>query len=831
MRKISLRCNRLGGLVLALAVLLSGCATSFSPRPVAEVPFKARAQTQVQDGLTVTVAVPTAEEAEAIYGVDLADKGMQAVWIQVKNEEDFPYWFLPSGLDPTYYSASEVAYAFRSSAGESQAVLDHFESLQFKNPIHPGATASGFLVVHRDEGYKALDIDLISREKARSFTYIVSDPTFKGDYTLVDFATLYDSGEIVEIEEEEVLRRELEKLPCCTANKDGTGYGDPLNLVFVGNDEDIFPAHIRRGWHGTEILWSKAAWRTFKSFLAGGRYRYSPVSPLYVYGRRQDLAAQKARGNIHQRNHLRMWLSPLRFRGRQVWVGQISRDIGVKFTLKSPTISTHVIDPDVDEARRYLLEDLAYSQALARIGFVKGVGEAGREAPRFNLVGDPYFTDGLRAVMFFEPRPRTLGELDLIRYWEMPLTERTDSEKGVFDASRRPDFDDTALRNRATTVAEEDIRVSGTVPGKEESRTIFGIDLEKKGIQPLWLEIGNDTDRRILFLPTGVDPEYFSPLEVSFGYHSWFSGDANAQLDEHIQSLSFRNIIDPRSKESGFVFTNRDEASKFVTVDLVGREWTRSLTMIVPTPDHKFAEDRFRRISQMVAGSGVVETDDESHLRELLEQLPCCVSSEDGAQGEPLNVVLVGQLPDLAPAFLRRNYRFTPTDPRDLFQRPQDVSVSKRERWVPAQPHLFRAWLTTIRFRGRPVWIGQVSTPQGGRFARAADDGAPPPVDPDVDEARNDLVQDLIYSQHVAKIGFVQGVGRVMASNPRTAPGGGTYHTDGLRAVLFFEQRPFHLAEIGFLAWERLADHYRQQLGSGESKTDPWAGNQIYVSE
>ena len=430
-----MRANPLFGLCLAFAVVASGCATSFSPRPVAEVPFKARAQTQVQDGLTVTVAVPTAEEAEAIYGVDLADKGLQAVWVQVRNEEDLPYWFLTSGLDPSYYSASEAAYAFRSAGGDGQAVLDHFESLQFKNPVYPGATASGFLVVHRDEGYKAVDIDLISREKARSFTYMILDPTFKGDYTLVNFDALYGNGESVEIQEEEALRRELEKLPCCTANKGGTGYGDPLNLVFVGNNEDIFPAYARRGWHGTEIIWRKAAWRTVKSFLVGGRYRYSPVSPLYVYGRRQDLAAQKARGNIHQRNHLRMWLSPLRFRGKRVWVGQISRDIGVKFTTKTPILTTHVIDPYVDEARRYLLEDLAYSQALARVGFVKGVGEATRESPRFNLGDDPYFTDGLRVVMFFEPRPRTLADIDLVD-WEPPPRPLTSLNREVSDARR-----------------------------------------------------------------------------------------------------------------------------------------------------------------------------------------------------------------------------------------------------------------------------------------------------------------------------------------------------------------------------------------------------------
>jgi hypothetical protein len=431
-----MRCRGVLILCFAVAMVLSGCATSFSPRPVAEVPFKKRAQTQTRDGLTVTVAVPTADEAEAIYGVDLADKDMQAVWLQVKNEENVPYWFLPSGLDPAYYSLSEVAYAFRPPGEKDRAVVEHFASLQFQNPVYPGATASGFLVVHRDEAFKAVDIDLVSREKARSFTYIVSDPTFKGDYTLVDFHTLYDSAQIVEIEKEEALRNELEKLPCCTADKEGTGQGDPLNLVLVGDKEDIFPAFIRRGWHATEIIWWKAGWRTVKSFLVGGRYRYSPVSPLYVYGRRQDLSAQKARGNIHQRNHLRLWLSPLRFRGKTVWVGQISRDIGVKFTLKTPTLTTHVIDPDVDEARRYLAEDLAYSQALARIAYVKGVGAAGEKHPRFNLGGDPYFTDGFRLVMFFEPRPRTLGEIDPIGDWEVPPRPGTGSKKGMSDASR-----------------------------------------------------------------------------------------------------------------------------------------------------------------------------------------------------------------------------------------------------------------------------------------------------------------------------------------------------------------------------------------------------------
>jgi hypothetical protein len=424
-------------LYLVIPLMVSGCAATFSPTPIDEVPFKSRAQIQTKGGLTVTAAVPTSEEANAIYGVDLASKEIQPVWIEVKNAEETPFWLLPSGLDPAYFSAAEAAYAFSSSraADDGGAISEHFKKLQFKNPIYPGATASGFLIVNRDEGYKALDIDLISREDAQSFTYIIEDPSFKGDYTLVDFDTLYPSEEITNFQHEHALRQALEQLPCCTTNEDGAEQGDPLNLVLIGEAEDIFPAFIRRQWHGTEIIWSDSLWRTVTSFVQGSRYRYSPISPLYVFGRRQDLAAQKARGTIHERNHLRLWLTPFKLKGKSIWIGQISRDIGVKFTLKSPTISTHVIDPDVDEARRYLIEDLAYSQALAKFGYVKGIGVVSENTPRMNLVGDPWFTDGLRAVMLFEPRPRALSDLEFLS-WEIPPPVGASASQGLSDASR-----------------------------------------------------------------------------------------------------------------------------------------------------------------------------------------------------------------------------------------------------------------------------------------------------------------------------------------------------------------------------------------------------------
>jgi hypothetical protein len=402
-----------------LLMVMQACATA-KPLPVDPLAYRNRTESSVNEDVTVTVAVPTISEAQAIYSVELSSKHIQPVWVEVKNDSADTYWFLPLGLDPEYFSPSEAAFAFHTDSDETNRQLDEkFQKLQIQNPVRPRSTEAGFVLVNLDEGYKAIDIDLISREAVKSFSFIMSDPEFRADFKLVDFETLYAADDIISIEDEKELRRVFEELPCCTTNADGDEYGDPLNLVLIGETNDIVPALVRRNWHATEIIWSQSILRTIKSFLKGERYRYSPISPLYVFGRPQDIGWQKARGTIHERNHMRFWLSPVRFRGKKVFVGQISRDIGVKLTLKSPTITTHVIDPDVDEARRYFVEDLAYSQALAIIGYVKGVGIVNKNAPRMNLVGDPFYTDGFRAVLFFEPRPYTLSDIEMFE-WEIP---------------------------------------------------------------------------------------------------------------------------------------------------------------------------------------------------------------------------------------------------------------------------------------------------------------------------------------------------------------------------------------------------------------------------
>ena len=82
-----------------------------------------------------------------------------------------------------------------------------------------------------------------------------------------------------------------------------------------------------------------------------------------------------------------------------MWVGQVSRDIGVRFTTRAWNLTTHRIDPDVDESRDYVIEDRMLSGRAAAAGYVAGVGGSTRDQPHRNLTGDPYFTDGKRAVI------------------------------------------------------------------------------------------------------------------------------------------------------------------------------------------------------------------------------------------------------------------------------------------------------------------------------------------------------------------------------------------------------------------------------------------------
>jgi hypothetical protein len=367
----------------------------------------------------VTVAVPSAEESEQIFGFPLAGKNIQPVWLEVENNSDSVFFLYHIAMDPDIYSSGEVAWKFQSSlyTKDSQKnIYNLFRDNEIDWFFKPGTRTSGFVYTNLKMGTKAVLVKLFAEKNVKEIAFFVEVPGLKADHHQLDPYKLYAEKDMIDLDEDG-LRQALEDLPCCVTNKDGSGKSDPLNIIVIGPEEEIWPAFIAREWDEAEVIYGASLGRTIASSVFGRRYRYSPMSALFFYGRPQDIGLQKARQTVDERNHLRLWLSPMRYQGMPVYIGQISRDIGVKLTTKSPTLTTHEIDPDVDEARDYLIQDLLESQKLAKLGFVEGVGQAEPENPRYNLTDSPYWTDGLRVVFVMTENQTPIDELEFFD-WE-----------------------------------------------------------------------------------------------------------------------------------------------------------------------------------------------------------------------------------------------------------------------------------------------------------------------------------------------------------------------------------------------------------------------------
>ena len=396
--------------------------TSYHPDPQHR-PFLKRLERQHAEGLSVSVAVLSDRESVNFFGVRLARRGVQPVWIEIDNQSGVGQRLDFYTVDPRYYTALEAASLNHFSVGKrflsfgilgwlflfllpllpskiisarraNRRMSALFKQHAFRGSvIPPGTKRAGVLFTSLDEGLKTMVLRLVSDHDAVRFNFSIEVPGL----VLRPIEKPDGLGDQREVSMEALLRWSTEQ-PRCTTGKRGGREGDPLNLVVVGSRDLVRQAFGAR-WDDAEAINWATSLKTAKAFLLDSTYRYSPVSPLYVDGRIQDLALQRARASINERVHLRLWRTSLNLQGNAVWIGQVSRDIGVRFTWKTWNLTTHRIDPDVDESRNYVVDALTDGGRLSKLAFVPGCGSTGAENPRRNLTGDPYFTDGNRAFL------------------------------------------------------------------------------------------------------------------------------------------------------------------------------------------------------------------------------------------------------------------------------------------------------------------------------------------------------------------------------------------------------------------------------------------------
>jgi hypothetical protein len=447
--------------VAVLMLSLAGCATgSFAPERLVTPDELRDVKSETIGDVSVSVSMLTDEQAWQHFGVDLGEHGLQALWMSVRNGSDRRLWFIRNMLDPDFYSAEEAALLVQGDVPKDarQQLHQLFRDESIRAQLAPRTVSEGFVFLPRVEGGRYVDIRLHgdayleeaetrgavaggmapqpSRPRELRFDFALPLPDGDFDYERLDTSRIFGGQPLPNLALDE-LRSTLEQLPCCATDADGLREGDPLNVVIVGESADVLNSLSRSGWSFTHRIDLRSIRREVGAAIAGSSYPVAPVSSLYVFGRRQDVALQRARHSIAQRNHMRLWLAPYRFESRPVWIGQVSRDIGVKVTPKSPTLTTHIIDPEVDTTREYLFHSLIAQGFVDRFGFVKGSAAGTPSEPRMNLTGDPYHSDGLRLVVILSTEPMPPERIRNL-LWEQSAAPIAEGQSEAAERNVRP---------------------------------------------------------------------------------------------------------------------------------------------------------------------------------------------------------------------------------------------------------------------------------------------------------------------------------------------------------------------------------------------------------
>ncbi len=140
--------------------------------------------------------------------------------------------------------------------------------------------------------------------------------------------------------------------------------GDPVNLAIRGESDDIHQAFKKAGWVKADPVNLVTSWKIIVSTLTKRSYPSAPVSPLYLFDRKEDFAYQQdVENSTEKRHHIRFWKTPEGWKlpgGEEVdWVAAATFDRAVGLSLFTFQV-THKIDAETDNERDYVIDTVMF---------------------------------------------------------------------------------------------------------------------------------------------------------------------------------------------------------------------------------------------------------------------------------------------------------------------------------------------------------------------------------------------------------------------------------------------------------------------------------------
>ena len=177
-------------------------------------------------------------------------------------------------------------------------------------------------------------------------------------------------------------------LPVYCVTPDGFA-SDPVNIGVVGTRRELVQAMEQAGWYMADPHRLRYMIRHGLGIVFDWEYPNAPVSNLYLFGRKQDLAFEIPISGVGNRHHVRFWATTYeegqrltvhnihwhhrssRVQGDNLlWVGAASLDVGIA-PIRHNLQLTHMIHPDTNKERELIEEQLKAQHLVKRSDRIK----------------------------------------------------------------------------------------------------------------------------------------------------------------------------------------------------------------------------------------------------------------------------------------------------------------------------------------------------------------------------------------------------------------------------------------------------------------------------
>jgi hypothetical protein len=165
----------------------------------------------------------------------------------------------------------------------------------------------------------------------------------------------------------------------------GSRASDIVNVLLIGSPNQMDRAFHASGWSLAQRKSPMSLFRMYHALTKRLGYPRAPMNALTLNGVPSAFVHQKTLDTVERRHHVRLWQYPQK---ENVWLGAAAEDVGFRFAVAH---WTHYTDPNIDNERAKIVNDLAFTGCVNAIGLLSRAAVDLLQDPKAE---HPILTDG-----------------------------------------------------------------------------------------------------------------------------------------------------------------------------------------------------------------------------------------------------------------------------------------------------------------------------------------------------------------------------------------------------------------------------------------------------